>query len=45
VIVATGNHFISDAILGAVTAAVAAWVASWLARVRPRAWAFSPAEA
>jgi membrane-associated phospholipid phosphatase len=45
VIVATGNHFISDAILGAVTAAVAAYAASWLARARPRAWAFSPVEA
>ena len=35
VIVATGNHFLSDAILGAVTAGLSAWAASWLARARP----------
>jgi hypothetical protein len=45
VIVATGNHFLSDAFLGAATAGVAAWAATWLARTRPAAWAFSPAEA
>src|SRR5512132_331279 len=42
VIVATGNHFLADAFLGALTAALAAWVAAWLARARPRAWAFGP---
>ena len=45
VIVATGNHFLSDAMLGALTAAVSAWVAARLARVRPQVWAFSPAKA
>jgi hypothetical protein len=41
VIVATGNHFIADAVLGALTAGVSAYAASWLARARPGAWAFS----
>lgn len=41
VIVATGNHFIADAVLGACTAAVSFSAASWLARARPAAWAFS----
>jgi hypothetical protein len=45
VIVATGNHFLADAILGAVTAVLSAWAASWLARARPTAWAFSAAKA
>ena len=45
VIVATGNHFLSDAILGAVTAGLSAWAASWLARARPTAWAFRTAKA
>jgi hypothetical protein len=40
VIVATGNHFLSDAILGALTAAISAGAATWLARARPAAWAF-----
>ena len=44
VIVATGNHFLADAILGAVTAGLSAWAASWLARARPTAWAFSTAQ-
>ena len=43
VIVATGNHFLADAILGAITAGLSAWAASWLARARPTAWAFSAA--
>jgi hypothetical protein len=42
VIVATGNHFIADAVLGAMTAGLSAYAASWLARARPAAWAFSP---
>ena len=45
VIVATGNHFLADAILGALTALLSAWAASWLARARPTAWAFSAAKA
>ena len=43
VIVVTANHFIFDAVLGAMTAAVSAYGALWLARVRPHAWRFSPA--
>jgi membrane-associated phospholipid phosphatase len=43
VIVVTGNHFIVDALLGAVTAAASAYGASWLARARPAAWRFSAA--
>jgi len=45
VIIATANHFIFDAILGALTAAVAAYGASWLARARPQAWRFAGAPA
>jgi PAP2 superfamily len=41
VIVVTANHFIADAVLGAITAGVSAYVASWLARARPAAWRFS----
>jgi hypothetical protein len=40
VIVATANHFLLDAALGAVVAAVAALAARELARVRPAVWAF-----
>jgi membrane-associated phospholipid phosphatase len=43
VIVATANHFILDALLGALTAAVAAYGARCLARTRPAVWRFSPA--
>jgi len=42
VIVATANHFIADAFLGAVTAGLGAIAARWLARVRPSAWSFGP---
>jgi membrane-associated phospholipid phosphatase len=45
VIVATANHFIFDALLGALTAALSAYLAMWLARVRPAAWRFSAAGA
>jgi PAP2 superfamily protein len=45
VTVATANHFIADAVLGAATAAMAAWTAAWLARARPAAWAFTPSRA
>jgi hypothetical protein len=41
VIVVTANHFLTDALLGAVTAAMAAYSARWLARARPQAWRFS----
>jgi hypothetical protein len=40
VIVATANHFIADAVLGAVAAGIGALAAWALARTRPRAWAF-----
>jgi hypothetical protein len=43
VIVATANHFIFDAVLGAVTAGAAAYGATWLARARPGVWRFSGA--
>jgi membrane-associated phospholipid phosphatase len=45
VIVATANHFIVDAVLGALTAAASAYGAAWLARARPAVWRFSPAQA
>jgi PAP2 superfamily len=45
VIIATANHFIFDAILGALTAGAAAYCASWLARARPEAWRFAGAPA
>jgi hypothetical protein len=40
VIVATANHFLADAFLGAVTAGLGALAARRLARVRPAAWSF-----
>jgi Kef-type K+ transport system membrane component KefB len=44
VVVATGNHFILDAVLGALTAGISASLAHrLLARARPAAWAFTPA--
>jgi len=42
VIVVTANHFLADAVLGAITAGLAASTAAWLARARPAAWAFAP---
>jgi hypothetical protein len=45
VTIITANHFLVDAVLGALTAAVAAAVALRLARVRPQVWAFAPAPA
>jgi hypothetical protein len=39
VTVVTANHFIADALLGALTAAISACVATWLGRFRPR-WRF-----
>jgi hypothetical protein len=41
VIIVTANHFIFDALLGALTAGVSAYGASWLARTRPTVWRFS----
>jgi hypothetical protein len=41
VIVVTANHFIVDALLGALTAGASAYGAGWLARARPNAWRFS----
>jgi hypothetical protein len=43
VIVATANHFIFDALLGALTAGVSAYGARRLARMRPDVWRFSAA--
>jgi len=40
VIVATGNHFLMDAVLGAAAAGLSALVARELARTRPAVWAF-----
>ena len=40
VIVVTANHFIADAVLGAVAAGMGALVAMGMARVRPEAWSF-----
>jgi positive regulator of sigma E activity len=46
VIVVTANHFIADAVLGALTAGLGAVAAWWMARARPAAWSFArPAEA
>lgn len=41
VIVVTANHFIIDAVFGALTAGASAYAATWLARARPHAWRFS----
>ena len=43
VIIVTGNHFIADAILGAVAAGIAAVGATWMGRLRPE-WSFRGAE-
>jgi hypothetical protein len=45
VIVATANHFVLDALLGALTAGASALGARRLARIRPAAWRFYPAPA
>ncbi|HEV2980013.1 MAG TPA: phosphatase PAP2 family protein [Solirubrobacteraceae bacterium] len=45
VIVATANHFILDALLGALTAGVSAAAARRLARIGPAAWRFRAAPA
>jgi membrane-associated phospholipid phosphatase len=41
VIVVTGNHFILDALLGALTAGASAYGARALARARPTVWRFT----
>jgi hypothetical protein len=43
VIVVTANHFIADAVLGAVAAGLGAFAARAMARARPNAWSFAPA--
>jgi hypothetical protein len=45
VIIATANHFLLDAVLGAITAGVSALGARRLARMRPAAWRFGPTPA
>lgn len=46
IVVATGNHYLMDAVLGAFVAGVSALAAGGvLARLRPRAWRFLPAAA
>ncbi len=46
VVVATGNHYLTDAFLGALTAGAAAMISKrLLARARPEAWAFGQATA
>jgi hypothetical protein len=42
VIVVTANHFIADAVLGAVAAGIGALAARALGRARPQAWPFLP---
>jgi membrane-associated phospholipid phosphatase len=45
-VVATGNHYFIDVVLGALTAGLAALCAKrLLARARPGQWAFAPAQA
>ena len=43
VIVATANHFIADAVLGAAAAGIGALAAVALGRLRPEVWNFRPA--
>ncbi len=45
VIVATANHFLTDAFLGALTAGFGASLAAWMGRAWPAAWAFQPVKA
>jgi hypothetical protein len=45
VIIATANHFIIDALLGALTAGISALGARRLAKMRPAAWRFGPTPA
>ena len=43
VIIATGNHFIFDTLLGALTAVLSSYAARGLVRVRTSTWPFEPA--
>jgi hypothetical protein len=43
VTVVTANHYLIDAVFGAITAGLAALAATWLAHTRPEVWRFSPA--
>jgi PAP2 superfamily protein len=43
VIVVTANHFIADAVLGAVAAGLGALAARAIAKTRPTVWSFEPA--
>jgi membrane-associated phospholipid phosphatase len=45
VVVVTGNHFVLDAVLGALVAAASAWAADRLAETRPAVWKFRRAGA
>jgi membrane-associated phospholipid phosphatase len=46
VVIATGNHYLTDVVLGAVTAGISALLANkLLARARPDVWAFGQAAA
>ena len=45
VVMATGNHFLMDAVAGALVAGVSAYAAALMARARPAAWAFAPIRA
>ena len=46
VVISAGNHYLTDALLGAATAGISAALArGLLARVRPDAWAFGHARA
>jgi membrane-associated phospholipid phosphatase len=46
VVIATGNHYLTDVVLGAITALASALLAKQLlARARPDAWAFEQAPA
>jgi len=42
VIVSTANHFMLDAVLGAMTAGIGMLAARAMARMRPDAWSFRP---
>jgi len=45
-VIATGNHYLTDVVLGALTAATSALLAGkLLARARPDVWAFGQAPA
>jgi hypothetical protein len=46
VVISTGNHYLTDAVLGAATAGISALISKQLlARARPEVWAFRPPRA